>query len=108
LSDKKGGNFVEFKFEELDLEGALREVEIEYNRFHERYVYLSELMRPMYADLARYIADPVFKFLDAENNKMFEQYMKFSDVQSGVRKLIRTGRKIARISEITDNRAHIQ
>jgi hypothetical protein len=97
-----------FKFEELDLEGDLREVEIEYNRFHERYVYLNELMRPMYADLNRYIADPVFKYLDIENNKIFDIYMKFSDVQSGLRKLIRTGRKIARISEITDNQAHIQ
>jgi hypothetical protein len=99
---------VEFKFEELDLEGALWEVEIEYNRFHERYVYLNELMRPMYADLDRYIADPVFMFLDSENNKIFDLYMKFSDVQSGIRKLIRAGRKIARISEITDNQAHIQ
>jgi hypothetical protein len=99
---------MDFKFEELDLERAFREVEIEYNRFHERYVYLNELMRPMYADLASNIADPVFKFLDVENNKMFELYMKFSDVQSGIRKLIRAGRKKARISEITDNRAHIQ
>jgi hypothetical protein len=99
---------MEFKFEELDLEGALREVEIEYSRFHERYVYLNELMRPMYAELDRFIADPVFKFLDIENNKMFYQYMKFSDVQSGIRKLIRAGRKIGRISEITDNRANIQ
>jgi hypothetical protein len=99
---------MEFKFEELDLDGALREVEIKYNRFHERYVYLNELMRLMYADLANYIDDPVFKFLDIKNNKMFDKYMKFSDVQSGLRKLIRAGRRKPIISEITDNQAHIQ
>jgi hypothetical protein len=95
----------DFKFEELDLEGVLREVEIEYNRFHERYVYLNELMRQMYAELERYIADPVFKFLDIENNKVFDIYMQFSDVQSGIRKLIRTGRKQKYIPEIRDNQA---
>jgi gamma-glutamyltranspeptidase len=99
---------LEFKFEELDLEGVLEKVEITENHFRERWDYLNELMRPMYADLANYIDDPVFKFFDIENNKMFDEYMKFSDVRSRLRKLIRIGRRQKYIPEITDNRAHIQ
>jgi hypothetical protein len=62
----------------------------------------------MYADLDRYIADPVFKFLDIENNKMFDLYMKFSDVQSGIRKLIRAGRKKVTLQKTTDPQIQIQ